>query len=63
MSQIGRFNKSSRALQLGQSLGGHMPALADAEDFPDNDCLVGSRQPIKVQKAFPVAVLKSLCRR
>ena len=56
-SQIRRFNKSSRALQLGQSLGRHMPALTDAEDFPDDDCLVGSGQPIKVQTAFPVAVL------
>ena len=34
-----------------------MPALTDAEDFPDNDSLVGSGQPIKVQTAFPVAVL------
>jgi Putative neutral zinc metallopeptidase len=56
-SQIGRFNKSSRALQLGQSLGRHMPALTDTEDFPDDDCLVGSEQPIKLQTAFPVAVL------
>ena len=55
-SQIGRFNKSSRALKLGQSLAGHMPALTDAEDFPDNDSLVGSGQPIKVQTAFPVAI-------
>ena len=28
-----------------------MPALTDAEDFPDDDCLVGSGQPIKVQTA------------
>ena len=34
-----------------------MRALTDAEDFPDDDCLVGSGQPIKVQTAFPVALV------